>query len=336
MSKGRSGGQRLTARWRIAIGLVALLVVAVALMPGSTRPGVLQLVALDPGGQFRDTVRIDSPQLDTIGDVLARVPLVLAVRNVGGSPIRPDTLELNLPARDRLVTAEGRVLAGNTLTGSPLTRYVLTPEFPSIEPGRLPTLLPGSDTLWVEIVVPSYYCVLLADSVPQFIPAPRPDLSTLTQIRIFYAFHGKHVPGRQAGMLEMNIDPAALPRDTTARVTAVDRRAEARLPDPSTLREVGSRTTTCGEGDAPATIRSTLWETPDGGRVLTLDYAHVTRKRLYDLNRDSVVEWETSNAGAGRFQQARAVHFPIPDFLMPVTPPKADSAAPRPPPSMPR
>lgn len=328
--------KRLTARWRIAIGSVVLLVVAVALMPGSTRPGMLQLVALDPGGQFRDTVHIALPQLDSTGDVLARVPLVLAVRNVGGTAIRPDTLELNLPARDRLVTSEGRILAGNTLTGSPLTRYVVDPEFPSIEPGRLPTLLPGSDTLWVEIVVPSYYCVLLADSVPQFIPAPRPDLSTLAQIRIFYAFYGEHMPGRQTGMLEMHIDPHSLPRDTTARVTVVDRRVEAPLPEPSTLRRVGSRTTTCGEGEVPATIRSTLWETPTGGRVLTLDYAHVTRKRLYDLNRDSIIEWETSNTGAGRFQQGRAVHFPIPDFLMPVAPPKADSAAPRPPPSMPR
>jgi hypothetical protein len=329
--------RRLTARWRIAMGLVALLVVAVALMPGSARPGMLQLVALDPGGQFRDTIHVAAPDLDTTGDVLARVPLILAVRNVGGSALRPDTLELNLPARDRLVTSEGRVLAGRTLAGSPLARYVLDPVFPSIEPGRLPTLLPGSDTLWVEIVVPSYYCVLLADSVPQFIPAPRPDLSTLAQIRIFYAFYGKHVPGRQTGMLEMHIDPRSLPRDTAARVTVVDRRTEAQLPEPSTLRRVGSRTSQCGEPDAPVTIRSTLWETPDGGRVLTLDYAHITRKRLYDLNRDSIIEWETSNTGAGRFQQARAVHFPIPDFLMPVTPlPKADSAAPRPPPSLPR
>jgi hypothetical protein len=329
---GRRQRQRLT--WRVAIGLVALLVAAVVLMPGSTRPGVLQLVALGPDGQFGDTVHIDTPGLDTTGDVVARVPLVLAVRNVGSAPIRPDTLELNLPARDRLLTSEGRVLAGNTLTGSPLTRYVLGPDFPSIEPGRLPTLLPGSDTLWVEIVVPSYYCVLLADSVPQFIPAPRPDLSTLAQIRIFYAFYGKHVPGRQTGMLEMRIDPHSLPRDTTSRVTIVDRRAEAHLPDPSTLREVGSRTTTCGEGDTPVTIRSTLWETPTGGRVFTLDFAHVTRKRLYDLNRDGIIEWESSNAGS--VQRARPVNFPIPDFLIPVTPPKADSAAPRPPPPMPR
>lgn len=329
----RRQGRRLTAL-RLAIGLATLLVVAVAVMPSSTRSGALQLVALDPGGQFRDTIHVRSQDLDTTSDVLARVPLVLAVRNVGGAAVKPDTLELNLPARDRLVTSEGRVLAGSTLAGSPLTRYVLDPVFPSIEPGRLPTLLPGSDTLWVELVVPSYYCVLLADSVPQFIPAPEPDPATLAQIRIFYAFYGKHMPARQTGMLELRIDPHSLRRDTTARLAVVDRRLEADLPDPASLRRVGSRTSRCGEPDAPVTIRSTLWETPSGGRVFTLDYAHVTRKRLYDLNRDSVIEWETSNTGAGRFQRVRAVHFPIPDFLMPATtPPKADSAAPRPPPT---
>ncbi|HKJ91579.1 MAG TPA: hypothetical protein VJ957_00360 [Longimicrobiales bacterium] len=329
----RGRRQGLTTRWRLAIGLVALLLLAGALIPASSRPGMLQLVALDAAGQFHDTVSISAAQVDTTGDAIARVPLVLAVRNVGGSALRPGTLEVNLPARDRLVTAAGRVLEGHTVVGSPLTRYVLDLEFPSVQPGRLPTLLPGTDTLWVELIVPTYYCVLPADSVPDFIPAPAPDAATLAQLRIFYAFYGREVPSRQTGVLELRIDPRSLPRDTAAPLTAVEQPRPVALPEPSTLRPVGSRTLACGEPDAPVTIRSTLWQTPDGGRVFTLDYAHVTRKWLYDLNRDSIIEWEASNTGAGRSRLLRAVRFPIPDALMPVTtPPKADSAAARPPP----
>src|SRR5690606_30196206 len=58
-----------------------------------------------------------------------------------------------------------------------------------------------------------------------------------------------------------------------------------------------------------------------GGRVLVVYVDNVGRKRLYDLNRDGIIELETWDADAdGLFEARREARFAIPDFLMPLPP----------------
>ena len=66
-------------------------------------------------------------------------------------------------------------------------------------------------------------------------------------------------------------------------------------------------------------LLSTVWETPAGGRFITLDYGGKVRKRLYDLDGDGVVERESWDpSGRGAFTATRRTRLPIPEFLLPV------------------
>lgn len=299
-------------------------VVAVIFLPWRTRPAALELVALGGDGQFQASVQIPPDWMDTSDSELgavARVPLVLAVVNSGGRAAQPEHLELSVPLRLRLATAQGKPLPGRLAAGSPLVRYELTPSFPSIEPGRLPTLVPAMDTLWLELVVPNFYCIALSDSVPDFVPAPVPDAESLSRITIFYSFGGGELDHRQTGLLRVQVDPGLLQREVPPPPPVFKtelRRPEMPLPPMGALRYVGSRHAFCGAPEAPIEILSTLWETPEGGRFFVLDHGGAPRKYLFDLNRDGIVELEMWDPdGEGRFVARRAAQFPIPAFLMP-------------------
>src|SRR5690606_39824625 len=79
-----------------------------------------------------------------------------------------------------------------------------------VQPGRMPTLLPALDTLWLELVVPSFYCMALSDSVPEFVPAPQPDPAAISRVQIFYSFEGDALERRQTGLLTVQLDPALI------------------------------------------------------------------------------------------------------------------------------
>ncbi|HEX9108821.1 MAG TPA: hypothetical protein VF832_16360, partial [Longimicrobiales bacterium] len=167
-------GSRIRRRLGIIVA-VAALVVAVFLL---IRPRKwfghpeLELVALDANGLFQDTISLPREWADTTFrgayGAGARVPLVFGVRNVGDAEGGARALNLSLPARYRLELGDGRELPHQLSAGNPLIRYTIAGPFPPIQPGRLPSVLPSVDTVWLEPVVPQLYCVSVGDSIPEF------------------------------------------------------------------------------------------------------------------------------------------------------------------------
>ncbi len=313
-------GSRFDRRWLIAAAVVVALVAVVRLIP---RPGAeppIHLVALGPDGTFHDTLDVPASWRDTATDAAVRVPLVLGVRNTGSRAASPARLSVSLPVRYRLVDPRG-ALEARLVAGSPLVTYTVDTGLGPVEPGRLPTLLPGLDTVWLEVLIPAYHCVILGDSVPELIPAAPPPVATMSNVRMFYSFEGGDMSQRRTGTLSVRLDsslldvpaPPALPSfpvvTDTARAT----------PDVGELRFAGSRVTECGEPQNAVALRSSLWLTATGGRVILLGHGGTVRKRLYDLDGDSVLERESWDAdGDGTFESTRQAALPIPEDLLPV------------------
>ncbi|MBX6365229.1 MAG: hypothetical protein IRZ00_15270, partial [Gemmatimonadetes bacterium] len=322
--------------WRRLGVLVAAGLAAVAsarfFLPGrwNGRPD-LQLVALTAGGQFRSSVTLPRQWVDTafegVYGARARIPLILAVRNVGDRAARPERLDLSIPARFRLVDDHGRELPHQIVAGNPLVRYRLDGPLPLVQPGRLPTVLSNPDTLWLEPILPSLYCVSVGDSVPDFIPATPADPATLANVRVFYSFAGRALPGRQAGLLDLHLDTTLLRHTVAAPPVLYDATTlepQQPLPPMGPLRYVGTNTARCGEPEEPMEVTSYLWETPDGGRFLDLYMGGKSRKYLFDLDHDGMVELEMWDPdGDGRFEVKRPVRYAIPPFLLPPAPPPA-------------
>ena len=206
-----------------------------------------------------------------------------------------------------------------------LQRYVIEAEFPEIEVGRVPTLLPVVDTLWIEPWVPDYHCTADADSVPRLIPSAPPDTAGPVQVRIFYSFEGQDLLRRQTGLLTVE-----LPGDMFRRTAAADiARSPVRMEQPHAPRPAmgaltagGSRDAECGPPGDPMRMFSTLWLTPDSGRLISVHYGGQGRKEFYDLDRDSVIELEMWDPdGDGQMEAWRQVHLPIPEYLLPEPPP---------------
>lgn len=311
----------LARPWVVGLLVVAVVVAVIRLSPDPAPEPPLQLVALGADGAFRDTLDVPASWGDTSGLAAGvRVPLVLGIRNTGEVPGRPDRLSLSLPARYRLTT-DRATLEAELGAGSPLVTYTLpTGLTAAVDPGRVPTLLPSADTVWLEVVIPSFHCVALADSVPEFIPASKPPLSTMRDVRIFYSFVGGDLARRRTGTLTVRLDSALLAvrlPDPYPSFPAVHDTALA-TPAVGPLRYAGSRRVRCGQPQDPMEIRSSLWLTEQGGRVLALHYAGAVRKRLYDLDGDGVVERESWDADAdGAFETTREARLPTPGFLLP-------------------
>lgn len=323
---------RLDRRWVIGIGVAALLVLAGTFIRwGRTLPP-LELVALGSDGNFQDTVRIPAEWARTPaedGDVVARVPLILGVRNPGVRSVRPERLELSLPVRYRL-DAPGEELVPRYDPSSPLVTYRLEPRLDAILPQRLPALLPAYDTLWLEVVIPAYYCVSLDDSIPEFVAAPPPPVGSMSDVRIFYSFEGGDLDRRLTGVLGVRLDTVMLHRDMPPQPPSYPTEAGRELarPDLGTLQYAGARRSRCGELEDPMELLSSVWETPSGGRFIALDYGGAVRKHLYDLDGDGVIERESWDPdGDGVFDATRQARLPIPDFLLPRTPAAYDMAA---------
>lgn len=315
---------RLDRRWVIALLVLGVLALAATFVRWGRALPPLNLVALGPEGTFQDTVSVPAAWGDTAAsapDAIVRFPLVLAVRNPGTRPVRPERLELSLPVRYRL-TAAGEALDPRMDASSPLLSYTLTPQLPAIEPGRLPVLLPAYDTLWLEVISPSYYCVAVADSIPEFIVAPPPPLASMAEIRIFYSFEGGDLRDRLTGVLGVRLDTTVLRRDMPTQPPSfpMELNADLAMPDLGPLTYGGSRRSHCGEPEDPMELMTTVWETASGGRFIALDYGGAIRKHLYDLDGDGVIERESWDPnGDGRFDATRRARLPIPEFLLPTS-----------------
>ncbi len=314
----RSG---LSRRAWIVLVLMAVAAAAVVLAPRASSSAELQLVVLDRDGRFRDSVAV-GPEVERephLPGAVSRVPLVLGIRNAGEAPARPSRLELSVPERVRLTAADGRQLAAGTSAAGPLVRYAFEPEFEPVAPGRLPELLPGLDTLWVEVVVPFVYCIVLADSVPEFIPAPFPDPETLRSIRVFYAFEGGDLVRRQTGILTLALDEAMVQRAAMhGEPTAGPPGPAGPMPDTTRLERLGERTAVCGDPAEPTSVHATVWRTPRDGRFIVLASGGVVRKHLYDLDGDGILEREAWDGdGDGRVDRGRTIRLPIPEMLLP-------------------
>ncbi|NIP79494.1 MAG: hypothetical protein GWM90_09875 [Gemmatimonadetes bacterium] len=316
---------RLDGRWLLGLLLVGALVAAASFIRWSGPAPPLHLLALGPEGQFRDTLRVPASWGDTAvttAGAEVRVPLILGVRNAGTRPVRPATLSLSVPLRYRLLAAGGEELTVRSVPGSPLVTYILETGLGPVEPQRLPTLLPAHDSVWLEVVIPSYYCVALADSIPEFVPAPPPPLRTLSDVRLFYSFEGGDLGERRTGTLTVLMDTTlvdvSMPDPPPSFPMEI---GPAAGPPLGALRYAGSRRTMCGEPESPMELLSTVWETAEGGRFITLDYGGKVRKHLFDLDRDGVIERESWDPdGDGTFEATRRARLELPGFLLPASP----------------
>lgn len=311
-------------RWLGVLVIGGLVVAAATFVHWGSPPAELELLVLGPDGQFHQALDVPSDWGDTTTtttDAVVRFPLMLGVRNSGVTDARPGRLVLALPLRYRLTDSGGQELAGRIDPATPLITYTLDLELGRLEPGLLPAMLPAHETLWVEAVVPRYYCVALVGSIPEFVPAPPPPLAAMSEVRIFYALEGGDMARRQTGTLSIRLDTTlmavAMPEQPPAFPTEAD--PELARPDLGPLHYVGSREVRCGEPEAPMEILSTVWETEAGARLITLDYGGAVRKHLFDLNGDGIIDRESWDPeGDGRFTATRRARLHTPEFLLPL------------------
>lgn len=309
-----------------ALGLAAAAAVLIlSFLPWRASPAVLELVALDDSGYFAPSPAIPASwaeRTESEQGSVARIPLLLAVHNAGGTAARPEQLELSLPRQFRLVLPDGRALPRQESPGHPLARYELSLSMSAVQPGRVPELLPGLDTIWVELATPSVYCILLPDSVPEFVPAPQLHVQALSRLQVFYSFRGGDLRDRQAGLLTLRIDPAVLQRDAPPpppRFESEVIRPAVPLPPMSGLRFVGSRRSSCGPPEDPIEILSIAWESLEGTGFFVIDHGGKARKYLFDLDADGIVDLEVwDSEGTGRFNTRRSARFPLPEFVLPL------------------
>lgn len=318
---------RLGARRRwipLLFGGAAVVWAVLYLFPAGGRGAELELLALGGDGRFSESISIPGHWAVTDGldgGAVVRVPLILAVRNEGKKGSPPARLELTLPTHYRIVKSSGQPLPAVYMPGTPMARYELN--VPAIKgaSGTIAGYLPVLDTVWLEPIIPPYYCIALSDSVPDFVPAPPAPVEAIARVRIFYSFSSDELDRRQTGLLSVQLDPALLRQEVQPAPPVFPTsysRPRAPLPPLSALSYVGSRRARCGDPQDPMEILSTLWETPEGGRLFVLDYGGAPRKYLFDLNRDSIIELEMWDAtGSGQFDARRQARLPIPSFLMP-------------------
>lgn len=332
---------RFSRGW-VAVAVVVVVAVVVGVYVRWTGPAPpIALLALGPEAEFRDTVRLPAEWADTAThtpDAVARFPLILGARNLGRRAVSPGRVAISVPLRYRITGPDGADLPARADGASPLVTYTLEPRFRPLEPDRLPSMLPGLDTLWLEVVIPSYYCVTVGDSIPEFVPASGHPLGSISEVRLFYSFEGGDLAERRTGTLVIGLDTTALATTPAPALPASPMRIDPRAanPDLGEMAQVGTRRSRCGEPGSPMDLLSTVWESAGGGRMITLDFGGRVRKRLYDQDGDGVIERESWAPDGDAFTATRRTRIPIPEFLLPVTPdtaPSPDSTATGPGPS---
>jgi hypothetical protein len=314
---------RFDFRWVVGLILAGIIVAGLAFVRW-TQPGpILELLVLGPDGQFHETLEVPAAWGDTstvTPDGVARYRVIFGLRNSGYTMGHPHRLVLSVPARYRLVGPGGEALDGVADPTSPLVRYELDPRLGGVEPQRLPVLLPAFESLWLEVVIPRYYCVEVADSIPDFVPAPPPPLNAMSQVRLLYVLEDSTVEERWSGTVTLQLDTSLMvvampPRPPTF---GMEVNPDLAQPDLGQLVEAGRREVQCGEPEAPMHMVSTIWESESGARLITLEYGGEVRKHLYDLNGDGIIDRESWDPeGRGRFTATRRAQLPIPDFLLP-------------------
>jgi hypothetical protein len=317
---------RFDPRWLLVLLAVGAVVAAFAFVRlGSPEPR-LELLALGPDGEFEAELVLPADWGDSstvTAEAPARFPLILAVRNDGFRAALPERLSLSLPVRFRLVGPGGEPLPGRIEVGTPLITYTIQTRTGPVAPGRVPVMIPGFETLWLEVVIPRYHCVTLGEGIPEFVPAEPPPLGVVSRFRVFYSFAGDDLEERQTGTLDIQVDTTLLvvQPPPTPPTFPVESDSALAHPELGPLVHVGSRLSECGEPDAPMELLSTVWETEGGARLITLDYRGVVRKHLYDLNGDGIVDRESWDPeGDGRMTATRRAQLPVPEFLLPVQP----------------
>ncbi|HEX7118433.1 MAG TPA: hypothetical protein VF212_06575 [Longimicrobiales bacterium] len=330
---GRAGA-RYRLRW-LHVGIAgAAAAVLYWLLPFGGEAALLRLVTAAPDGRFAEAIVVPQEWADTSGllaGAVVRVPLVLAVVNLGGEAAAPERLELSVPTRFHLVRNDGKPLFGRLVAGSPLVRYAVPAALPRVAATGEAMPLAALDTLWLEPVIPSFYCVSMADSVPDFVPAPPAPVEAIARVQIFYSFEGGDLDQRQTGLLTVQLDPELLEREAPDPPPVFPTAyREPAMPRPvlGPLRYGGSRRSFCGEPELPLELLSTLWLTPPGGRFFVIDHGGVPRKYMFDLNRDSIIELEMWDPdGDGDFEAQREARLPIPAFLIPPPEPEQPDLA---------
>jgi hypothetical protein len=314
---------RFDFRWVVGLFLAGIIVAGLAFVRW-TQPGpILELLVLGPDGQFHETLEVPAAWGDTTTvtpDGVARFRVIFGLRNAGYTTGHPHRLVLSVPARYRLVGPGGEALDGVADPTSPLVRYELDPRLGEVEPQRLPVLLPAFESLWLEVVIPRYYCVEVADSIPDFVPAPPPPLHAMSQVRLLYVVEDSTVEERWSGTITLQLDTSLMVVPMPARPPTFGMEVNPDLaqPDLGQLVEAGRREVQCGEPEAPMHMVSTIWEAESGARLITIEYGGEVRKHLYDLNGDGIIDRESWDPeGRGRFTATRRAQLPIPDFLLP-------------------
>lgn len=313
-------GQR--TGFRASRGILVLLAIGVALFGvalwvGPFRPIPPELRLLVGADTAAGPAREPLPNLGPAD--APRFALVLSLQNEGGRAARPARLDLSVPAMFR-VRSNRTDVQREAVPGNPLVRYRIPIPERNVRPdGRVHPIAPG-DTIWLEPSLDDYYCTAMADSVPEFVPAPARHPAQLARVDVFYSL-AEARGTRQAGVLQLQLDSSALRYTPAARPPAsrvVVREPEMPRPELGELREGGSRTALCGDPQQPLELYTVLWETASGGRFLVVYLNGAPRKHLYDLDRDSIIELEMWDPNSdGRFEAARAARYPIPPFLLP-------------------
>lgn len=306
--------------------VVAVLAIAATFVRWGDPLPELELLVLGPDGQFHQEISVPVEWADTSGldgDAVARFRLILGVRNVGHGAGQPQRLVLGVPARYRLTDAHGQPMPASRDLASPLVRYVIETRMETVEPRRMPALLPAHEVLWLEAIVPRYYCVELADSIPEFVAAPPPPVEAMSQLRVLYVMEGPELEERQTGTLTLQLDPSlldvAMPEQPPSFPMQVD--PELAMPELENLRHVATHEVRCGEPEAPMEMLSVVWEGEAGSRMIVLEYGGAPRKYLFDLDGDGVIDRETWDPeGRGAFTATRQARLPIPGFLLPRIP----------------
>jgi hypothetical protein len=321
---------------RIPPGIIVVLVILAAVIgaafwigPLRPLPPEVQLLASD-GTHFRPVAALANA--GTAAE--PRFPVLLALRNAGRRSAQPAALSLSIPGSYRLRSARYD-LVREVEPGNPLVRYTVPVEVGELQPDAPATPLVALDTLWLEPHLDDYYCSTMADSVPEFAPAPRIDPERLADVQAFYSVRDGRVAGRATGMLNLQLEVAALDRPVPPRPPVFPtelREPAVGAPALASLTLAGTRSAPCGDPQQPLELFTSTWETPAGGRLLVVYVNGAPRKHLYDLDRDSIIElelWDPDNDG--RFEARRAARYPIPEFLLPERLPEAvlahDSAA---------
>src|SRR5690606_25167167 len=140
---------------------------------------------------------------------------------------------------------------------------------------------------------PRYYCHLQGLNIPEFEAAPGLDPAVLSDVRIFYSFTDGRDDDRHTGLLTVSLDPERIrvePAPVPPLFSTVVRLPEAPAPPVGPSWFAGARRAHCGDPMQPIELYTVLWENASGGRLFTVYVDGIGRKRLYDLNRDGVIE----------------------------------------------